>query len=73
MKRVAAIIDKLGINYDLAGPNSNSATETILKYTGAPSPQADFAGDVGAAYDVLKAASGAPCEDRNDAVRQVLK
>lgn len=74
MRRVAEIIDKAGIDYDLAGPNSNSAAETILKYTGVPSVHEQMTGDIGASFDLLKTGGRpADCDDANQHVEQVLK
>ncbi len=71
MEQVAEIIDRLGVEYDLAGRNSNSAAETVLKYAGFPSTDDRLWGDAGAGVDVIAYAKnhgGGICDDADDEV-----
>lgn len=56
MARVANVIERLGVNYDLAGPNSNSVAATVLKYAGYEPPRPEIFWDIAFEIDVFERA-----------------
>lgn len=75
LQTLARMIDRLGMDYFVGGPNSNSAVATLQKYAGLPRSPVAGPDDVGSSWDLFRAADerGLGCTDGVDAVNQVLK